>query len=100
MPRPTVAQTAYGSLTVILSTFAMLLLSQTTSAGWIALVAVVALALGLLVAMTVPTAKPRTVAVHRPATTTATNAAAEPAPVPVAHHAAGPAGEAVGQRAA
>ncbi|MBT2410729.1 hypothetical protein J7I94_09175 [Streptomyces sp. ISL-12] len=95
MPRPTVAQFAYGSLTVILSTFAMLLLSQTTSAGWIAVVAVVALTLGLLVAMTVPTPKPRTVAVHRPAATT--GAAADAAPVPVASRAAG---EAVGQRAA
>ncbi|AWW39351.1 MULTISPECIES: hypothetical protein [Streptomyces] len=54
MPRPTAAQLAYGSLTVIASTFAMLLLSQTTSGAGIAVIAVTALALGLLVAMTVP----------------------------------------------
>jgi hypothetical protein len=54
MPRPTAAQLAYGSCTVILSTLAMLLLSQTSSPAGIALVAVAALALGLLVALTVP----------------------------------------------
>ncbi|GGT02699.1 hypothetical protein [Streptomyces griseoviridis] len=89
MPRPTVAQLAYGSLTVILSAFAMLLLSRTTSAGWIAVVAVVALALGLLVAMTVPAGRPRTVAVHRPST----GAGAGPAPVSVGVGASGRADE-------
>ena len=68
MPRPTVAQLAYGSCTVIFSTFAMLLLSGASSGVGIAVVAVSALALGLLVAMTVPLPGPRRpVAVVRPA---------------------------------
>ncbi|MER7568469.1 hypothetical protein ABTZ93_36775 [Streptomyces sp. NPDC097941] len=67
MPRPTAAQIAYGSITVIFSTLAMLLLSQTSSAVGTAVVAISALALGLLVAMTVPQPKPRVVAMNRPA---------------------------------
>lgn len=54
MPRPTAAQFAYGTCTVIFSTLAMLLLSRTSSGPGVALIAVAALALGLLVAMTVP----------------------------------------------
>ncbi|MFD8806799.1 hypothetical protein [Streptomyces sp. NPDC059597] len=54
MPRPTTAQLAYGSCTVIFSTLAMLLLSQTSSGPGIAVIALAALALGVLVAMTVP----------------------------------------------
>ncbi|MEU6402114.1 hypothetical protein [Streptomyces sp. NPDC046985] len=54
MPRPTAAQLAYGSCTVVLSTLAMLLLSQTSSGVGVAIVALAALALGLLVATTVP----------------------------------------------
>ncbi|MFF2011099.1 hypothetical protein ACFVWY_18775 [Streptomyces sp. NPDC058195] len=54
MPRPTVAQLAYGSLTVVLTTLAMLLLSRTDSAAGIAVAGTAALLLGLLVAMTVP----------------------------------------------
>lgn len=54
MPRPTAAQLAYGSCTVIFSTLAMLLLSQTSSGLGIAVIALAALALGLLVAVTVP----------------------------------------------
>ncbi|GAB2846379.1 hypothetical protein GCM10027074_11620 [Streptomyces deserti] len=67
MPRPTVAQLAYGSCTVIFSALAMLLLSQTSSGVGIALVALAALALGLLVALTVPLPKPRAAAVEQPA---------------------------------
>ncbi|MEW2076562.1 hypothetical protein AB0941_23450 [Streptomyces sp. NPDC013433] len=68
MPRPTVAQLAYGSCTVIFSTFAMLLLSGASSGVGVAIVAVSALALGLLVAMTVPSSGPRRPAVaERPA---------------------------------
>ena len=74
MPRPTPAQLVYGSCTVIFSTLAMLLLSQTSSGVGIAVIAFAALALGLLVAMTVPLPKPRVVAVQQPA--------AEEAPVP------------------
>ncbi|MFE3638697.1 hypothetical protein [Streptomyces cellostaticus] len=65
MPRPTPAQLAYGSCTVILSTLAMLLLSQASSVLAVAVIALAALALGLLVAMTVPL--PGTGAAVRPA---------------------------------
>jgi hypothetical protein len=77
MPRPTAAQLAYGSCTVILSTLAMLLLSRTSSAAGIALIAVAALALGLLVALAVPV---RGAAASRtaPATPAARPAAQEP----------------------
>ncbi|CAM5343369.1 hypothetical protein GCM10010329_35960 [Streptomyces spiroverticillatus] len=54
VPAPTVAQCTYGALTTVFSTLAMLLLSQTTSGGWVAVIACAALALGVLVAMTVP----------------------------------------------
>ncbi|MFJ4688371.1 hypothetical protein ACIQNG_07250 [Streptomyces sp. NPDC091377] len=57
MPRPTAAQLAYGSCTVILSTLAMLLLSRTSSPAGIAVVTVTALALGLVVAVTAPAKK-------------------------------------------
>ncbi len=57
MPRPTAAQLVYGSCTVIFSTLAMLLLSQTSSGLGIAVVALAALGLGLLVALTVPMPK-------------------------------------------
>jgi hypothetical protein len=57
MPRPTAAQLAYGSCTVIVSTFAMLLLSQTRSGLGITVVALLSLGLGLLVALTVPQPK-------------------------------------------
>ncbi|WVG02675.1 hypothetical protein RFN58_16925 [Streptomyces iakyrus] len=67
MPRPTAAQLAYGSCTVIFSTFAMLLLSQTSSGAGIAVIAVAALALGLLVAMTVPLPQKRPAGVEQPA---------------------------------
>ncbi|QKZ21206.1 hypothetical protein [Streptomyces chartreusis] len=68
MPRPTAAQLSYGSCTVIFSTLAMLLLSQTSSGVGIAVIAVAALMLGLLVAMTVPIPKRvRVVAVRKPA---------------------------------
>ncbi|MGV9246646.1 hypothetical protein [Streptomyces sp. NPDC003710] len=54
MPRPNAAQLAYGSCTVIFSTLAMLLLSETSSGLGITVIALAALALGLLVAVTVP----------------------------------------------
>jgi hypothetical protein len=54
MPRPTAAQLSYGSVTVVFSTLAMLLLSRTGSGLGIAVVGTAALALGLLVAVTVP----------------------------------------------
>lgn len=58
MPRPTAAQLSYGSVTVVFSTLAMLLLSRTSSDLGIAVIAAAGLALGLLVAVTVP-APPR-----------------------------------------
>ncbi|MFI6081537.1 hypothetical protein ACIBBB_11285 [Streptomyces sp. NPDC051217] len=51
MPRPTAAQLAYGSATVVLSTLAMLLLSGITSVVGIAVIALVALCLGVLVSV-------------------------------------------------
>jgi hypothetical protein len=54
MPRPTPAQLAYGSVTVVCSTLAMLLLSRTPSGPAVALIAVAALALGVLVALAAP----------------------------------------------
>ncbi|MET4926352.1 hypothetical protein P3L51_29045 [Streptomyces sp. PSRA5] len=51
MPRPTAAQLAYGSATVVLATLAMLLLSGVTSVVGIAVIALVALGLGLLVSV-------------------------------------------------
>ncbi|GHA69456.1 hypothetical protein GCM10010330_23320 [Streptomyces tendae] len=97
MPRPTAAQFAYGTCTVIFSTLAMLLLSQTSSGPGVALIAVAALALGLLVAMTVP--QPRTRAVtavpaHRLA------AHREPVQVPAAARVSAGAGEVTRGRAA
>ncbi|MFJ6128960.1 hypothetical protein ACIQKE_28180 [Streptomyces griseoviridis] len=84
MPRPTAAQLAYGSCTVVLSTVAMLLLSQTSSGVGIAVIAFAALALGLLVAMTVPVPGPRA-ADRRPAEdqAPARQHAEKPVPVPV-----------------
>lgn len=58
MPRPTLAHLAYGSVTVVCSTLAMLLLSRTRSGAGVALIAVVALAVGVLVALTAPGRQP------------------------------------------
>ncbi|MFI9806074.1 hypothetical protein ACIHEJ_17220 [Streptomyces sp. NPDC052301] len=79
MPRPTSAQLIYGSCTVIFSTLAMLLLSQTSSGLGIAVIALVALALGLLVAMTVPLPGARTADTAAAPADTAGSAAEEPA---------------------
>lgn len=53
MPRPTPVQVAYGSLTVVLSTFAMLLLSGVRSGGGVAGLGAAGLLLGLFVAASV-----------------------------------------------
>ncbi|WP_405897982.1 hypothetical protein OG242_10995 [Streptomyces sp. NBC_00727] len=58
MPRPTAAQLSYGSVTVVFSTLAMLLLFRTSSGIGIAAVCTAALVLGLVVSVTVPP-KPR-----------------------------------------
>ncbi|MEV7088688.1 hypothetical protein AB0O07_22855 [Streptomyces sp. NPDC093085] len=54
MPRPTAAQLAYGSATIVCSTLVMLLLSGTSTGIGVAVIGVAALGLGLLVAMTAP----------------------------------------------
>ena len=54
MPRPTAAQVTYGSATAVLCTLAMLLLTQTSSVVGVAVIALAALGLGLVVALTVP----------------------------------------------
>nr|WP_217245804.1 hypothetical protein [Streptomyces sp. AC602_WCS936] len=95
MPRPTAAQFAYGTCTVIFSTLAMLLLSQTSSGPGVAVIAVAALALGLLVAMTVP--QPRTT--RTMTVVPASGRAADREPVRAARVSAG-AGEAARDRAA
>lgn len=59
MPRPTPAQLAYGTATVVCATLAMLLLSQARSLPALLAVAGTALALGLLVALAFPLARPR-----------------------------------------
>ncbi|MDX6361017.1 hypothetical protein ACFVYF_26115 [Streptomyces sp. NPDC058274] len=69
--RPTAAQLVYGSCTVIFSTLAMLLLSQTSSGLAIAVIALCALVLGLLVALTVPLPKTAPPAVAEPVVTQA-----------------------------
>ncbi|NUS17141.1 MAG: hypothetical protein HOY69_38070, partial [Streptomyces sp.] len=53
MPRPTTAQLAYGSLTVVLSTLATLLLSDVRSGAAVVAVAAAGLLLGLIVAVSV-----------------------------------------------
>ncbi|WP_329317536.1 hypothetical protein [Streptomyces sp. NBC_01262] len=71
MPRPTPAQLTYGSVTVVFSTLAMLLLSEARSGIGVVVVAAAGLVLGVLVAMTVPIplsarAKARTAAAVTP----------------------------------
>ncbi|GAA3284370.1 hypothetical protein Slala03_14460 [Streptomyces lavendulae subsp. lavendulae] len=82
MPRPTAAQLAYGSATVIVSTIAMLLLSQTSTGLGVAVISAAALALGLLVALTVP--QPRRRGRHA-AGRTGQAAATAPVTAPDAH---------------
>jgi hypothetical protein len=53
MPRPTLAHVAYGSATVVLSTFAMLLVSGARSGAAVVAIAAAGLVLGLFVALTV-----------------------------------------------
>lgn len=59
MPRPTAVQFASGSATVVCSTLALLLLTGARSDLWIAAIACLALALGILVAARVPGRQPR-----------------------------------------
>ncbi|MFJ8074684.1 hypothetical protein ACIQ7Q_12315 [Streptomyces sp. NPDC096176] len=54
MPRPTAAQLAYGSATVVFSTVALLLLTRTTNGVAVAAIGIASLGLGLLVALALP----------------------------------------------
>ncbi|MEL7992482.1 MULTISPECIES: hypothetical protein [Streptomyces] len=58
MARPTPAQYATGTATVVLATLALLLLTGTTGGAGVALIAAAALGLGLGAACTVPRARP------------------------------------------
>jgi hypothetical protein len=83
MPRPTVAQLTYGSCTVIFSTLAMLLLSQTSSGSLIAVISITAVALGVLVALTVPVPPRTPVVVARSTVDEPVPASVAAAPEPV-----------------
>jgi len=76
MPRPTPAQLVYGSATVVCSAFALLLFSRTRSVLGVSVIAVAALALGLLAAFTTPGTRP----VRRPSRGTVRAAAPTAAP--------------------
>jgi hypothetical protein len=67
MPRPTLAQLAYGTATVVCATLAMLLLSHARSLPAVLAVTVTALGLGLLVALALPRARRRAAAPQPPA---------------------------------
>lgn len=54
MPRPTAAQLAYGSATVVFSTLALLLLTRPSAVMGVAAIGVGSMALGLLVACALP----------------------------------------------
>lgn len=54
MPRPTAAQLAYGSATVVFSTLALLLLTRTTNGAAVAAIGVAGMGLGLVVAVALP----------------------------------------------
>ncbi|MFF3322039.1 hypothetical protein [Streptomyces sp. NPDC002889] len=71
MPRPTAAQLAYGSATVVLSTVALLLLTRTTNGVAVAAIGVAAMMLGLLVAVALPMRRAARSAVRRSRATAA-----------------------------
>lgn len=58
MPRPSLAQTIYGSATVTVTAFVLLLLTQTGSSAVAVLIATIALLLGVLVALVLSTTGP------------------------------------------
>ncbi|MET7714639.1 hypothetical protein [Streptomyces sp. NPDC005407] len=74
MPRPTAAQLAYGSATVVFSTLALLLLTRTTNGIAVAAIGVASMALGLVVAVALPMG--RTARTAKAAHTVRTNHAA------------------------
>ncbi|GAA3737488.1 hypothetical protein [Streptomyces tremellae] len=73
MPRPNTAQLAYGSATVVCSAVAMLLLSGAPAGIGTVVIGVAALALGLLVSLSVPA--PRRTRAAREATAPAESTA-------------------------
>nr|WP_229698459.1 hypothetical protein [Wenjunlia tyrosinilytica] len=73
MPRPTPAQLAYGTATVVFSTLAMLLLSEARSGVGVVVIAVVGLALGTLVAISAAPSPRRASAKRRRTTTVPTS---------------------------
>ncbi|MFE4645450.1 hypothetical protein [Streptomyces sp. NPDC056730] len=79
MPRPTAAQLAYGTATVVCSTLVMLLLSGTTAGLGIAVIGIAALSLGLLVALSLPANSRAATARTAPAPRSATPSATPPA---------------------
>ncbi|MFH8986577.1 hypothetical protein [Streptomyces sp. NPDC017940] len=83
MPRPTVAQLTYGTVTVVCSALAMLLLSQASSTPGIAVITFAALGLGLLVALTVPLPQRAPEPVAEPAATATATATATEDRIPV-----------------
>lgn len=68
MPRPTPVQLVSGSVTVIGSTLAMLLLSQADSGPGVVVIALAGLALGVMVAMAVAAPRVPRSARQKPAT--------------------------------
>ncbi|MFE0421690.1 hypothetical protein [Streptomyces sp. NPDC058953] len=68
MPRPTAAQIASGSATVVFSALALLLFTRTDHAVGVAAIGVVSMALGLLVATALPMSRAlRAAGANRPA---------------------------------
>ncbi|MFF2655363.1 hypothetical protein [Streptomyces sp. NPDC058045] len=88
MARPSTAQLLYGVLTVVLSDLAMLLLSGARGTVGVAVIAVAAVTLGVLVAVTVRT--PGAARARRPGAGAESGTAAGPAEVrvPAQHHTA------------
>jgi hypothetical protein len=76
MPRPTNAQVAYGSLTVVLSTLVLLLLTDARSGAGVTAVAAGGLVLGLLVAAGVAARSSKTAAQAAMARTSAVRTSA------------------------
>ncbi|MEU5160992.1 hypothetical protein AB0G74_15475 [Streptomyces sp. NPDC020875] len=87
MPRPTAAQLASGSATVVFSALALLLFTRTSHAVGVAAIGVVSLALGLLVATALPMS--RAIRAARASRTAAAVTSAYPAARPRAHAGAG-----------
>lgn len=81
MPRPTSAQLAYGSATVVCSTVVALLLSGARTGLQVGVIAVAGLALGLLVAVRLPVRRGSRTVTSRPARFAATT----PGEVPPVH---------------